>query len=135
PPRDRIDDRGFSCPVGADQTADFAACHGERDAVDGLDAAVIDGHVIDLEDDLGPFCRIARHAALRSSADPSDLRTGRMARHARSSAPLIPSGANTITMISAAPKMASQCVASSPMRSRARKNTTAPTAGPQRLRK
>jgi hypothetical protein len=45
PARDGVDDGGLAGTVGADEAADLAALQRQVDAVQGLDAAVVDGHV------------------------------------------------------------------------------------------
>src|SRR6218665_1838245 len=49
PAGDGIDERGFSGAVGADQPANLGFLQGQRNTVEGLGAAVMDGHILGLQ--------------------------------------------------------------------------------------
>ena len=87
-PREAVEQRGLAGAVGPDQADDLAAVHGERDLVQGRDAAEANRHVNDVQERRG-CARVdsisPRSATLRCSAKRNQrlrVRPGRTPRSA-----------------------------------------------------
>src|SRR5262249_38441081 len=114
-PGDHVEQRGLARPVGPDHHAQLAPVHEEVQAIEGLEALVGHGHILEVDDRVAhavvsePRARLGSSAAA-SSGGASRRGTGggrsRWLRRAR--APTTPSGMNSTTLMKSAPRNSSQ---------------------------
>src|SRR5690606_24584878 len=101
PARDCVDDGGLARTVRADQTADTAPMQLKIDAIQRPHASVIQRHSLSVQHLRTHVASLSRVAPAESDAAPLRLRFTKLV-----TAPVMPCGENTITAMSAAPKMA-----------------------------
>ena len=106
PTRDHVEQGRLAGAVGADHHAQLPPVHEEVQAVEGLEALVGDGHVLQVDDRLAHAVVSLARSRCGASRSGAGRRRSRWAR--RASAPTTPSGMNSTTLMKRAPRNSSQ---------------------------